>query len=364
MEMRILVIPNSLMSIFAIFEYIENLSNNKKIIVDLIFVETMRDNLRKPLIEYLKSMPKVDLTVLTPEINHFELTDLQSRRKYRTRFVNENIHKITNSSYDEIILANIFLLGLIRKLRVSRSKIKLVDHGISDVLPPKNRIKMIFIKLYGELEQKIFGYGINPIFYLSKIKIGNTAPKAIRDFWESYTQRSEKDLSKSVDVIFNMPHIFRIHKERYVDLLFFHLKRLRIKNCTIYCKSHPSIDTLDNIFINNAMPKLLGALDTEFNKYIDGDSKEPLERYLNSKVKLLIGEISTSMLLAKYLYPEIQVVMINFNHLFQHSITILKSQESIKDMKLNGLSNNFYEYKNLYKRFGLRESYKYEIAVV
>ena len=359
--MRILVIPNSILSIFAIIEYLNLLDKSLKIEIDVIFVETTRPNIREPLVQYLRDNKNFELNILYDEINHFELTSIKQAKEYRTKFVKENLFKINKSHYDEILLANVYLLGLVRKLKLDRSKIKLVHHGISDILEPLNKYKQFLIRIYGEIEQIVLGYGINPIFALHQVTLNNKASVSLGDFWNIYTDKSDLNFTKSAKVIINLPHIFDISKKKYVDLIISQLNRLRISNSKILCKSHPSLDVSNITFINDIISTELTKSDLNSNTFLKLDSKEPIEMYLNSGIELILGEISTSMLTAKFLHPGIKIVVTNFNHLFKHSLNMLKSDGKLHGNELMDLSKVFYEYEDLYKRLNLSDRVKMRI---
>jgi hypothetical protein len=349
---RVLVIPNSVYSVLTIVEYIkdiEKLRSSLSISVDILFVKTTNNFVREMITTLLEENSSINLNILGEEIDTIKITKLNTTRSYREKFYRENKQKISQKIYDEILLSNIYLLGIARRIH-GRKKITLISHGLSDLLRNEKTLKSNLIKLYGEIEQLLFVFGINKIFGMNEIKLGGSYSES-KKYALKYLSEKSKHLREEPLTIILLPHIFTITKRNYAEKIVDYLTELKISETNIYCKSHPALNEEKEIYANRSIIELLNEIDKNDNIYNYIDSKDNIEHYLSENTKTIIGEISTSLLTAKYLNPRVHIIVMNFNHLFQKSLNKLADENRLDGAQIKELYKILFEFELLYKRF-------------
>ena len=349
---RVLVIPNSVYSVLTIVEYIkeiEKLRSGLSISVDILFVKTTNNFVRDMVTKLLEDNSSINLNILGEEMETIEITKLNKTRNYREKFYQENRNKISQQIYDEILLSNIYLLGILRRVH-GRKRIKLISHGLSDLLINEKTLKMILIKMYGEIEQLLFVFGINRIFGLNEIKLGGSNPES-KKYALKYLSEKTKHLRDKPSTIILLPHIFTITKRKYAEKIVDFLAELKISESNIHCKSHPALNKEKEIYTNRSIIELLNEIDNNHNIYNYIESKDNIEHYLSENTKTIIGEISTFLLIANHLNPNVQIIVMNFNHLFQDSLNELAYENRLDGAQIKELHKILFEFELLYKRF-------------
>jgi hypothetical protein len=349
LSLKVLFIPNSIYSTFVIYEYFRSIKT-LKINIDIIFVETTNQLVRDLTLNLLSLMPNIRVKIIQTELQNPETTNFFETRKYRKEFIKNNGNIVKSTEYDEILSANSFVLGLLLRYH-DRKIIRIVAHGLSDLVKEKKTIKNILIKIYGEIEQFMFGFSINQRFYVKTIFMRKKQVEIPIKVWNHVmTNTLSIDLAKP-NVILLLPHILRGSKEIYAQRIVNKLDKLGIKNETIYCKSHPAISEDSAIYDNNKIVDFLNTIESQQNKFVKLPQVDNVEMYLSESTKILFGELSTSMLTCAYLIPSARIALMDFTDILGKSISDIKKDKSLSRNEINKLKNILREFKFLYKSF-------------
>jgi hypothetical protein len=353
---RILVIPNSIYSTLVIYENLRQVKNTN-INVDILFIDTTNNFVRDLTLNLLSLLPNITVKKLQTELQTIQITNFIETRRYRKEFIKNNGDKVKSSTYDEILSANPYILGLLLRYH-KRKKIRIVAHGLSDLVKEKNPIKNFLIKFYGEIEQSIFGFSINQRFFIKRILLSRQQMDEPMNVWShAVTNTLTLDLVKPT-IILLLPHIPRVSKENYIQRILNKLDKLEIKNENIYCKSHPSIAVDSPLYDNDKIVDDLNKIESQTNKFVNLHQKNNLEMYLSESTKILVGELSTSMLTCAYLIPSTKIVLMDFTDIFEKSISEIKKDKSINRDELKKIKNILQEFKFLYKSFNKSKELK------
>jgi hypothetical protein len=348
-DSRILVIPNSIYSTLVIYENFRRIKNSN-LNVDILFVDTTNKFVRDLTLNLLSLLPNLTIKILQTELQSIQITSFIETRRYRKEFIKNNGDKVKSSTYDEIFSANPYILGLLLRYH-KRKKIRIVAHGLSDLVKAKIPIKNVLIKFYGEIEQSIFGFSINQRYFVKRIWLSKQQEDLPMNVWNyAMTNILTLDLVKPT-IILLLPLILRGSKENYIQRILNKLDELGIKNENIYCKSHPGIKADSPLFDNDKIVDYLNKIDSQPNKYISLHQNNNLEMYLSENTKILVGELSTSMLTCSYLIPSTKIVLMDFTDIFEKSISKTKKDKSINRDVIKKLKDILREFRFLYKSF-------------